>query len=105
MRLAEKVFDLLDRLGRVGEKPRHLQRLLEMPLGVAFEPPPGLRESHVLAHTGQHILQGAILGKSVKRIVLRQQSDALFTPDVPQPQKTAAVGSAARHIGAKPDPA
>lgn len=59
----------------------------------------------MFAHTGQDVLQGAILGKSVKRVVLRQQSDPLVARDVTQPQKTAAVGSAARHIGAKPDPA
>ncbi len=59
----------------------------------------------MFAHTSQDVLQGAILGKSVKRVVLRQQSDALVARDVTQPQQTAAVGSAARHIGAEPDPA
>ena len=43
------------RVRQIGEQPRHLQRRLEIPLGIGREPPAGRVERRMLADAGQHV--------------------------------------------------
>ena len=50
------------------EQARHLQRPLEMPLGVGFQLEAGLADGRLLAHAGEHVLQRAAVRRVVEHV-------------------------------------
>ena len=65
-----------DRSRAVGEQPRHFGRRLQMALGIGEQPPPGFGEHGAFADAGQHVVQRALFGRGIERVVGGEQRHA-----------------------------
>jgi hypothetical protein len=74
-----------------------------MPFGIAFESPPGVLDGHALADTGEDVLQIALAGFGVKRIVGGEQGQPAPSCDVLELRQPPPVVAAPRHAGAEPE--
>ena len=62
-----------DSFGAMAEQPRHICRGLQMTFGVGLKPRAGGLQRHMFPDAGDNILQVALIGSVVKRVVDRNE--------------------------------
>ena len=73
-----------------------------MPLGIGGEQPAGGLDRHPFADAGDDVVQRAIAGRSVERVVGREQRNADPLRQSLEPRQPAAVAALPRHGRAEP---
>ncbi len=76
-----------------------------MPLGIGEEVAARFLHRLVQADRGHHVLQRAVLGCGIKRIVERNQRHLRVPRQLLRPGQQARIAAGAVHGGAEPDPA
>ena len=101
----EKARGLRDRLGRFGEKPRHLWPALQMPLGVGLQAPAERVDRRAGAGRGQHVFQGAPRSNVHEHVVGGEQRQMNAAGEIGARGERVAHSRSVGHRGGKPDAA
>ena len=86
----------------VAEQAPHLGRGLEVAVAVGGEAPAGRLHRHALADAGDDVVQLALLGRGVERVVGGEQRHACRACDLRQPRQPTPVPPPARHGRSEP---
>ena len=97
-----EAFDRLQRFGGGGEQAHHFGRRLQMPFGIDCELAAGGLHRGLLADRGHHVVQRAIRGRGVERLVERDQRRAGPRGLLAPTRQTARVAPFAQHRRAQP---
>ena len=100
----EKALGFGNRLGTFREEPRHFGRGLQVPFAIGFEPASRFGDRRALADAGHHIVELAVAGLGIERVVGGDQRDTRGAGDAAQARQPAGVVALAAHRRAEPDP-
>jgi hypothetical protein len=93
----------LDCLGIAAEQARHLDRLFEMALGIRLERLTAILHRQPEADAGEDILQRAVLGGGIERLVDREQRHLGRLRGAREAVEAALVRAGVAHGRAEPD--
>ena len=85
------------------EQARHLQRPLEVALGVGFQLEAGFLDGRLLAHAGEHVLQFSPLWRVIENVAERQHRDIVAGGESGDCNEAAAVVAMVKAGHAEPN--
>ena len=74
-----------------GEKPRHIGRGFQVPLGVGLKAETSFGDGAFLADCGKHILQGALMGDVVEHAISGDEGSPSFLPKLRKRRDAGAI--------------
>ena len=99
----EQVCGRADRFGAFGEESHHFFWGLQMPFGIGEQAFACMLDSCAFADTGDDIVNGAVLGRRIERVVGGEQGDAGLEAELLQPRQVPCISATTRHCCGEPD--
>ena len=94
-----------NRLRMVAEQARHLGGILQVPLGIGFQPLAGGHQRHMLADAGEHVLQRPPFGPVIEHVIGGKERHADTAGKPRQEREPAVVAGAMQAVRHQADAA